>query len=336
MVHGARILREWWVRFWFEPVEPLNLGLCRILFFGAFFLMYAVWWRADYSAWGEVSKSFWMPISLFEILHLPVLSSSLLVVIQGIWKLSLASSCLGIFTRTSTVSSFVLGIYLLGLPHNFGKIHHNDALVVIVLGIMAVSRCGDACSLDRLLWRVRRRGDSSVERPRASGEYTWPVRTVWVMLALIFFAAGVSKLRHSGLEWIFSDNLANLLIRASDTHNALIPLGAYASQYSWLPQMVAAGTVALELSYPLALFSRRVRWIIVPGVFFMQVGIRIFMGVFFYEFLICNLFWIPWDRVSKRLLTGYYMLTGDYKLWPLPKRSMPLGREQSKQAQVRR
>jgi len=292
--------------------------------------MYAVWWRLDYSAWGEVSKSFWMPISLFEILHLPVLSSSLLVVIQSIWKLSLASSCLGIFTRTSTVSSFVLGIYLLGLPHNFGKINHSDALVVIALGIMAVSRCGDACSLDRLLCRVRQRGGSSAEQPRASGEYTWPVRAVWVMLALIFFAAGVSKLRHSGLEWIFSDNLANLLISANDTHTVLISLGPYATQYSWLPQMVAAGTVALELSYPLALFSRRARWIIVPGMFFMQVGIRIFMGVIFYQFLICNLFWIPWDRVSKRLLSGYY------ELWPLHKRSKPLGREQSKQAKVER
>src|SRR5918993_2010473 len=206
-----QVLGERWTRFWFEPVGPLNLGICRILFFGAFFLFYL---REDFSVWGEVSKSFWMPIDLFELLHLSAFSSSLLAVVQSIWKVSLALSCMGTFTRTSTISSFVLGVYLLGLPHNFGKVEHSDALVVIVLGIMAVSRCGDACSIDRLIWRVRRRGDSSVERPRASGEYTWPVRTVWVMLALIFFAAGVSKLRHSGLEWIFSDNMAILLLKA--------------------------------------------------------------------------------------------------------------------------
>jgi hypothetical protein len=329
MLRRGRILREWWLRFWFEPVEPLNLGLCRILFFGAFFLMYAIVWQ-DFSAWGEVSKSFWMPISLFEILHLPVLSVSLLAVIQSVWKISLASSCLGIFTRTSTVSSFVLGIYLLGLPHNFGKINHGSALVVIVLGIMAVSRCGDACSLDRFIWRVRQRGEASVERPRASGEYTWPVRAVWVMFALIFFAAGVSKLRHSGLEWIFSDNMANLLIRASYTHEVLLSLGPYVFQYSWLPQLIAAGTVALEISYPLALFSRRARWLIVPGVFFMQVGILVFMGVAFYAFLICNLFWIPWNRVSQRLIRSYQ------KLWPLHKHSVSRNGEQSKQDRVLR
>src|SRR5215210_660871 len=321
------VLREWWVRFWFEPVESLNLGICRILFFGAFFLFYL---REDFSAWGEVSESFWMPIDRFELLHLSAMSGGLLAVVQCIWKVSLALSCIGIFTRPSTISSFVFGVYLLGLPHNFGKVNHYDALVVIVLGIMAVSRCGDACSMDRLIRRVRQRDVSPGERLRASGEYTWPVRAVWVTLALIFFAAGVSKLRHSGLEWIFSDNMAILLVKARYTDDPLTSLGFYLSQYRWLPQLLAAATVALEVSYPLALFSRRARWLIVPSVFCMQVGIWVFMGVAFYEFLICNLFWIPWDRVTHRLIHGFH------KLWPLHKHWVPRNGEQSKQDSVLR
>src|SRR5215210_7305737 len=299
------VLREWWVRFWFEPVESLNLGICRILFFGAFFLFYL---REDFSAWGEVSESFWMPIDLFELLHLSALSGSLLAVVQSIWKVSLALSCIGIFTRPSTISSFVFGVYLLGLPHNFGKVNHYDALVVIVLGIMAVSRCGDACSMDRLIYRVRQRDVSPGEGLRASGEYTWPVRAVWVTLALIFFAAGVSKLRHSGLEWIFSDNMATLLLKYSYENNPIVTWGAVLAQYPWLTQLMAASTVALEVSYPLALFSRRARWIIVPGVFSMQVGIKLFMGISFDQFLICNLFWIPWDRISHSSVRGFHKL----------------------------
>lgn len=300
------MLRQWWMRFWFEPVEPLNLGLCRILFFGAFFLFYL---RSDFSAWGEVSKSFWMPVGIFEILHLSALSGGLLAAIQIIWKISLALSCIGIFTRLSTISSFIFGVYLLGLPHNFGKIHHVDALVVIILGIMAVSRCGDAYSIDRLMRRGRQRGGTSSERLRASGEYTWPVRAVWVMFALIFFAAGVSKLRHSGLEWIFSDNMANLLTRSINDGHPLLTWGVYLVQYNWLPQLLAAATVALEISYPLALFSRKARWIVVPSVFFMQIGIWVFLGPPFYQFLICNLFWVPWDRVSHKLTRRFHKLT---------------------------
>jgi hypothetical protein len=292
------------MRFWYEPVSPLNLGLCRVLFFGAFFLFYL---PQDFSVWAGVSHSFWMPIDLFRILHLSVFPAGTLAAMQTIWKISLALSCVGLLTRASTVSSFLLGTYLLGLPHNFGKIHHFDALVVIVLGIMAVSRCGDACSIDRMFGRRRHRRNPSGERLQASGEYTWPVRAVWLMFALIFFAAGASKLRHSGLEWIFSDNMAIILIGASYHLNSADPLvswGPDLARYAWLSRMLAAVAMVLELSYPLALFSRRARWIIVPGVFLMQVGIRVLLGPPFYQFLICNLFWVPWDRVGAALAHG--------------------------------
>src|ERR671910_162451 len=225
--------------FWFEPVEPLNLGLCRILFFGALFLLYLDY---DVTRWTEGSDSLWQPVWIFQILHLPVLSSSLLVVLQSVWKMSLALSCIGLFTRISTASSFILGIYLLGLPMNFGKVGHAQSLVVFVFGIMALSRCGDSCSIDRLIWKARQRNDTSRQRPQVSGEYTWPVRAVWVMFALFFFAAGVSKLRHSGLEWIFSDNMAIMLIyhhysfSNGDPFAAwgppLVPWGLYLAQHA--------------------------------------------------------------------------------------------------------
>lgn len=316
------------MHFWFEPTDPLNLGLCRVLFFGVFFLFYL---PQDFSGWGEVSDVFWTPIPLFEILHIPVLSSSLLVVVQNIWKLSLALSCLGLFTRASTVSSFILGLYLLGLPQNFGETHHYDALVVIVFGIMALSRCGDACSIDRLIRKARRGGDSPIQRPQMSGEYTWPVRAVWLMLALIFFGAGVSKLRHSGLEWIFSDNMALLLIHPyyyTTTNDPLASWGLFLAQYKWLYRPMAAATIVLEVSYPLALISRRARWVIVPGVFFLQAGIRVLMGPSFIQFLFCNLFWIPWDRVARRF--------GGFGRLSLRKYLMPYDEKPSQQGTTQR
>jgi hypothetical protein len=299
-------LRKRWTRFFFEPVEPRNLGLCRVLFFGAFFLFYL---PQDFSAWGYVGDSFFDPIVLFEILRLPVLSSDLLVIVQGVWKVSLALSCLGLFTRVSTISSLTLGVYLLGLENNFGKVHENETLVVISIGILALSRCGDAYSIDRLISRWRQGSNPTQGHPRISGDYTWPVRAVWVVFALTFFAAGVSKLRHSGLEWIFSDNMAISLITAQYHNSNLDPLtswGLYLAQHAWLLHLVAAGTIVLEVSYPLALFSSKARWVIVPSVFFMLVGVRLLLGPTFDQFLICHLFWVPWERVSRhRLIEGF-------------------------------
>jgi hypothetical protein len=288
---GAR-----WMHFWFEPARPLNLGLCRVLFFGAVFLLYL---REDFSAWGDVSESFWTPISFFGVLAVP--SSGWLALLAGVWRISLVLSCLGLFTRLSTVFSFVLGLYLLGLSYNFGALFHTRGLLVIVLGIVALSRCGDGFSIDNMI-RTRRGGGSSTWGSRASGEYTWPVRAVWLMFALVFFAAGLSKLRHSGLEWIFSDNMSTILIWAAYSHFPLVSLGPDLAQYGWLTRLMAATTVLFEIGYPLALFSRRARWVIVPVVFLMLVNIRLLIGPQFYPFMVCGLFWVPWDRVSRAII----------------------------------
>ena len=135
------------------------------------------------------------------------------------------------------------------------------------------------------------------------------MRAIWVVFALTFFAAGVSKLRHSGLEWIFSDNMAISLIAAQyHTHNVdpLTTWGLYLAQHTWLLHLVAAGTIVFEVSYPLALFSSKARWVIVPGVFFMLVGVRLLLGPTFDQYLICHLFWVPWERFSRyRLIEGF-------------------------------
>ena len=84
----------------------------------------------------------------------------------------------------------------------------SDAMVLTML-ILALSRCGDAWSLDAVI--RRRRG---VAEPAASGEYRWPVRMVWLLLSIVFCAAGASKLVRSGFEWITSDHFALTLIQA--------------------------------------------------------------------------------------------------------------------------
>src|SRR3954451_23490199 len=126
----------------------------------------------------------------------------------------------------------------MGLPHNFGQTQHFDTLVVFATFALAASRAADACSLDA--WLAGRR-TSRTPLPDAP-EYTWPIRFVWVAMALIFCAAGLSKLRHSGLEWIFSDNLA-LLLRRQQYHisdgEPLTRWGILVAQHSRLVQALA-------------------------------------------------------------------------------------------------
>src|SRR5437762_3209417 len=136
-----------WGHFWFEPTSPTNLGLCRVLFFGALFLIHL---PDDLSAWASVSHVFWQPIWPFQRFHLPLLPGELLAILQVGWKAALGLSCIGFCTCFSTAAAFILGAYLLGLPYNFGTTSHYDAILVLVFGSMALSRCGDGVSVDAL------------------------------------------------------------------------------------------------------------------------------------------------------------------------------------------
>jgi len=286
-----------WNYFWLAPAPATNLALCRIAFFGLLCLFYI---PQNFTILGEVSSVFWQPIWLFRVLRLPQLSPAELDVLQTIWKAALALACVGLFTRVSTVLAFTGGVYLLGMPYNFGWTYHYDALLVIALGIMAFSRCGDAYSVDHWFQRIRRASRSQPPVCVISGEYTWPFQTVRVLMALVLVAAGLSKLRHTGLPWIFSDNMAILLL-AHQYHWAdadpLTAWGPWVAQYFWLCQLLAASTVLLQLSFPLALVSARARSVLVPMSALFLIGIRLLMGPTFEQFMIIYVFWVPWRRV---------------------------------------
>ena len=297
----ARLWQRWRT-YWFAPQEPTDLAVGRILFFGALFVLYL---PVDVAAWTGVAPAFREPIVLFEMLGLPLLAPGVVAVLQVVWKLSLLLACVGFFTRTSTVVAAVLGLYLIGLPHNIVRTYHDDAVVVLVLAVLAVSRCGDAFSVDRW-WRGRRGRAAAVP---ASGEYRWPVRTVWLILSLAFFAAGYAKLRNSGLAWITSENMAFILVSQQYGLTPLVDWGAALARSPWLYRPIAAATVLLEIGYPLAMVSWRARLVFVPGMIATQIGIRVLMGPSFEQFLVCSVFWVPWGALLaaplvRRVLPG--------------------------------
>jgi predicted DCC family thiol-disulfide oxidoreductase YuxK len=296
----AVVLRDRWRRFWYAPSRAAELGACRLLFYLALVMLYG---GRDFVAWTAVSDVFWQPIPLFRTLVLGVLPPVAMAVAAALWKLSLLTSAAGLATRFSTAAAAVLGTYLLGLPHNFGKIHHSDAILVFGLWVLAFARSGDGWSLDSLI-RAARRPQAALPKP--SGEYTWPFRMMWLVMSLIFFAAGVSKLRHSGLAWITSNALAGHLLRTQDpisrpAGEAWTDWGASIAATPWLSTLLGAGSLALELFFPLALFSRTARRIIPAAMFGVQIGISAVMGPDFTRFLICYLFWVPWERMGELL-----------------------------------
>jgi hypothetical protein len=192
----------------------------------------------------------------------------------------------------------VLGLYLLGLPHNFGQTFHFDALLALTCVVLAFSRAADAWSIDALVGRTAPVPDGR------SGEYTWPLRMIWVAMSLVFVAAGLAKARHSGLDWVLSDNMRILLVRAAYHVSDADPLGAaglWIAGHAWMARGLAGLALAIELSFGLALFSHKARALLVPAAFCMLVGIRVLMGPTFGGFLLANVFWMPWEALGARV-----------------------------------
>jgi hypothetical protein len=286
--------------FWFRPSAPTNLAVSRILFYGLMLYFFGFSMsRADFTAWAAFPDAFWDPIWYFRWLHVPVFSAGVVAALALVWKTSLAFSALGLLTRVSSAVSFILGAYLLGLMQSFGKANHFDFPALVVLGIMALARCGDALSLDRAIrGRVGSSDGAVTADVSLSGEYTWPVRLVCVLTTLVFFGAGVSKLRSSGLPWIFSENMRYVLLRHHYSHQPPTSWGLYVAQVAWAPKLMGLFTVVLEAGAPLALLGRRLMLIFIPGLLMMQIGIQLLTNAF-EPFWYLYVFWVPWDRLGS-------------------------------------
>jgi hypothetical protein len=283
-----------WNRFWFALSPPYTLGLCRISFFTSFYLLYLA--REDLRWYALFPDGFFQPRSFFVWLPFAPPAWETLNGLVTTFELGVILAALGFLTRMATVLSFVLALYVVGLQFNYGYLHWAHAIVPLVMGIFALAPCGDALSLDALIWKYRRR-----QRAQAGGQYHWPVQLGRVLFVTVFFAAGLSKLRTAGLSWVTSDTLRHYILENQYVFHADAvqawsrPLVVWLVGYPLLCRLLAVLTVALELSAPLALVSSWARLLLIPAIFLFQVGNALLLYQdFFFAYLGLYAFWVPW------------------------------------------
>jgi hypothetical protein len=291
-LRGARSARQWIDHFYFEPTGPLGLALCRVWIYG--FLLRDCG-RFEYADWADATPGMWKPIWLFAWLPGPVVSSDFMAGAQLAFMAALALCCVGLCFRWSSIAAFALGLVVYGLPHCFGKVGHAQTLSVFVLGIFALSHAAHAWSLDAWISRLRGRPVP----PQISSEYQWPVRLMQALMATVFLAAGLAKLRHSGLAWIYSDHMQNTLLECY--YLGKTPptrLGPWVAQQPLLPNLLAGVSLVAELTAPVALLSRRYRWLVIPSLAGMQLGIYYVMGISFWHYLALYFVWVEWNELA--------------------------------------
>ena len=116
----------------------------------------------------------------------PQLPETVYVGVLAAGAVAAVAMSLGLLTRVATTATFAVVTYnlLLSTTH----FHNNRALLAIVLGLLAVARCGRELSVDS--WLGARRG-----RPRRSRSApAWPLWLLRFECAAVYGASGLSKL----------------------------------------------------------------------------------------------------------------------------------------------
>ncbi len=287
-----RKLRHGIDRWFFFEGNGYELGLMRLLYYP---LLLWTTWNYPAEAYGHLPADLWTPSSIFWLFNLhPPFPEPWLGWIVWIWRASLVTCGLGLFTGVSGWIAFLSSLFVMGIHQGFNQGIFDLWQPVVVLGVLAMADSGHYLSLDRWLKKAKLEEDNW-----KSPNYRWPVRLIQFLTLLFFFNAGLSKFLDSGWNW--ADNAIWALTFVGHyqypRYDWQVWVRDFALSHRQLSVISARSVQFLETAAILAFFSRKAAALLVPALFVLCW----FFFYFFYVYsidrvIISFLFWVPWAR----------------------------------------
>ncbi len=276
IVTSLRTASDAWHKFWFEPADPLMLGIMRLLTGWMLFYNLLIWSLDLEAFFGDHGLQ---PLAAIRRIHESRLIFSFWLWIGDayLWPIHFACLgitgmfCLGIATRVTSVLSFLITIsYSQRVPiANFGF----DQILGMLCLYLSLGPSGAAVSVDAWLrrWWLRRRGIEAVPQKFASARMS--MRLIQLHLCAIYFWAGFAKLK--GPSWWTGEAmwrvLANQEYQTMDlTWMAWVP---------WLPYLIAHITIVWEVFFIVLIWNPRFRPFMLLMGLGMHAGIGAFLGM---------------------------------------------------------
>ncbi len=211
---------------------------------------------------------------------------------------ALLAAALGWRARATLPLSAVGYLLVSGILRLYSRFFHTGLMPLLLLVTLCFTPCADALSVDRRRSPVRA-SDPEAPLPR----YGWARWLCWLVLALGYFEAGLSKLRSGGLLWWHPDNLRDTVLTDSlnpmrfDFDGGLRLVAA--------PDLVFAlmglAALAVELTYPLVLVSRAARRVLPLAAIGMHVAILLLQNVAFFDQLALQLLFFDFRWLLRPL-----------------------------------
>lgn len=224
------------------------------------------------------------------VLRAAPLSPSLAEGLRAIILVGALTGALGLFSRLSFAAVSLAGVFLWAHAMTLGSAVHFHHLLWFSL-LLAASPCGDALSLDRLLFK------RAAAPP--SPAYGVPLRAAWLLVGAVYFFPGFWKLATSGPAWIFSDNLTLHMRAKWFQMEGFTPLFRV-DRYPTLVRLGALGVVAFELSFFALVLRRRARVPAVLVALLFHQATDWFMGLRYPSLWCCYAVFFDWRRPLAR------------------------------------
>jgi hypothetical protein len=279
-----------WERFWFRAEPTSSLSVLRIVF-GLLALAWTISLAPDLDAffgrsgllpkqpsaggvWGVLG---WFPSNLaVQILFAVLLCACIALTV-------------GYQTRIAALLVFI-GILSFERrnPYVFNT---GDGLMRLLAFYLMLAPAGASMSVDS--WH---RGHGLWEFPRRS---IWPIRLMQIQLSVIYLFGLWVKVQ--GLTWN-NGTAVSYAMRITDLNR--FPMPSFLIHSMLLANLMTYGTLALELSLGILVWSRRLRpWVLLAGVF-LHLGIEYSIRVGFFSLAILTLYlsFLDPEWARRRLL----------------------------------
>jgi hypothetical protein len=208
---------------------------------------------------------------------------------------ALVAALLGVVPRLSCLLSSVLLYHfapfetIIRSPNPYLR---GLTIPTLGLAILAAAPCADALRL-----RLRR---GAGPPPPPAPRYRWALALVQVVFCQVYLFAGYAKLVTSGLSWTAPDNMRTylLLLNQGLTAAPERTLGYALAQMPVAVSVLAVLGLVFELSFPLVLFSRLARWVLLPLAVVFHLGNSLLFRIAFQNLPLLLLF-VDWGGREK-------------------------------------
>lgn len=280
---------------------PESLGVIRVIVCGVV-LAQTLW--EDYASSALLPIEMRLPMGMLQLFYaLPIgfdrlVSSEMgLQILKWLTVLFVFLGMIGWWTRfvlpLGAIGTFILG----GILRQYDHFYHTGLVPLVLMVVLCCLPCADGWSCDRL-WKIYQ-GKPTPIADRPSLLYGWARYVCWVVVAQVYLAAGLSKLRIGGFFWWNATNIRSTLYAD----------GLNSTQFDWglspyftnVPDILVAlfgifGLVS-ELSFPLVLFSSFARRILPFGIMMLHLGIFFLQNVPFFDLIALQLIFFDFTKM---------------------------------------